>query len=341
MSATGRGAPAQSATADREIVISRVISAPRELVFEAFTEVRHLSRWWGPEGFTTTTRAFEFRVGGEWDFVMHGPDGTDYQEWISWTEIAPPERIALLHGEYRGDGEARQGRCGDPRRGVAEGRLMARSRKTPADELAEVDERIAALVKEDEGLSAQRGDAEALFESFESRRSDAMLLRRLGEEVEVPDEAEQARLQRVVSQAKDEQGVILRERRQREEERLKIIAAGLPHFDTEAEESARAYEALGQALLAALADFQAGGQAKGAGWGRLREGRKELGLDQMPGVGYHDLGHLRGEIAEAIRTAWPANSEERWRELKAREQAPPGARLGNAEALAKFSSAAA
>src|SRR5213082_846886 len=92
MSGTGRGAPAQLATADREIVISRVISAPRELVFEAFTEVRHLSRWWGPEGFTTTTRAFEFRVGGEWDFVMHGPDGTDYQEWISWTEIAPPER---------------------------------------------------------------------------------------------------------------------------------------------------------------------------------------------------------------------------------------------------------
>src|ERR1700674_3617201 len=106
MSATGRGAPAQSATADREIVISRVISAPRELVFEAYTEVRHLSRWWGPEGFTTTTRAFEFRVGGEWDFVMHGPDGTDYQEWISWTEIAQPERIALLHGESRGDPNA-------------------------------------------------------------------------------------------------------------------------------------------------------------------------------------------------------------------------------------------
>src|SRR6476660_8446624 len=106
MSATGQGAPAQSATADREIVISRVIGAPRELVFEAFTEVRHLSRWWGPEGFTTTTRAFEFRVGGEWDFVLHGPDGTDYQEWIFWTEIAPPARIALLHGESRGDPNA-------------------------------------------------------------------------------------------------------------------------------------------------------------------------------------------------------------------------------------------
>jgi uncharacterized protein YndB with AHSA1/START domain len=103
MSATERGAPAQSATADREIVISRVIDAPRELVFEAFTEVRHLSQWWGPEGFTTTTRFFEFRVGGVWDFVMRGPDGTDYQEFISWTEIVPPERIRLLHGESRDD----------------------------------------------------------------------------------------------------------------------------------------------------------------------------------------------------------------------------------------------
>ena len=106
MSTTGPGAPAQSATADREIVISRVIDAPRELVFEAFTEVRHLSQWWGPEGFTTTTQSFEFRVGGEWDFVMHGPDGTDYSEWITWAEITPPERIALVHGESRGDPNA-------------------------------------------------------------------------------------------------------------------------------------------------------------------------------------------------------------------------------------------
>src|SRR5215213_2906549 len=106
MAETGRDAPAPSATADREIVISQVINAPRELVFEAFTEVRHLSRWWGPEGFTTTTRAFEFRVGGAWDFVMHGPDGTDYQEWISWTEITPPERIALRHGDSRDDPNA-------------------------------------------------------------------------------------------------------------------------------------------------------------------------------------------------------------------------------------------
>jgi uncharacterized protein YndB with AHSA1/START domain len=93
-------------TADREIVISRLIGARPDVVFEAFTEVRHLSRWWGPAGFSTTTRSFEFRVGGEWDFVMHGPDGTDYQEWITWREIVPGARIALLHGESRDDPNA-------------------------------------------------------------------------------------------------------------------------------------------------------------------------------------------------------------------------------------------
>jgi uncharacterized protein YndB with AHSA1/START domain len=106
MSAAGQGAPAQSSRADREIVISRVIDAPREIVFEAFTELRHLSRWWGPQGFTTTTQSFQFCLGGEWEFVMRGPDGTDYAEWISWTEIAAPERIALLHGAFRGDPNA-------------------------------------------------------------------------------------------------------------------------------------------------------------------------------------------------------------------------------------------
>jgi uncharacterized protein YndB with AHSA1/START domain len=106
MSDMGRGPMTHLATADREIVISRSIDAPRALVFEVFTELRHLSQWWGPEGFTTTTRAFDFRVGGEWDFVLHAPDGTDYQEWILWTEISPPERIAMRHGEFRGDPNA-------------------------------------------------------------------------------------------------------------------------------------------------------------------------------------------------------------------------------------------
>jgi len=117
MSATAREEAA--APDDREIVVSRVIDAPRELVFEAFTEVRHLSRWWGPDGFTTSTRSFEFRVGGVWDFVMHGPDGTDYPEWITWTEIASPERIAMIHGESHDDPNAFESVLTFERDGVA------------------------------------------------------------------------------------------------------------------------------------------------------------------------------------------------------------------------------
>jgi uncharacterized protein YndB with AHSA1/START domain len=106
MTTSSNRSESDHATADREILISRIIGAPRQFVFAAFTQVRHLSRWWGPEGFTTTTRSFEFRAGGVWDFLMHGPDGTDYQEWITWTEIIPPERIALVHGESRDDPNA-------------------------------------------------------------------------------------------------------------------------------------------------------------------------------------------------------------------------------------------
>ncbi len=97
---------AQTDAGDREIVISRTIDGPRDVVFEAFTDVRHLAHWWGPDGFTTTTRAFEFRVGGVWEFSMRGPDGTVYPEWIMWTDISEPERIAMIHGEYRDDPNA-------------------------------------------------------------------------------------------------------------------------------------------------------------------------------------------------------------------------------------------
>lgn len=95
-----------SATSDREIVVTRIIEGPRPLVFEAYTDPRHLAHWWGPNGFTTTTRAFEFRPGGVWDFVMHGPDGTDYPNWIEWREIEPPERLVFLHGDRPDDPRA-------------------------------------------------------------------------------------------------------------------------------------------------------------------------------------------------------------------------------------------
>jgi uncharacterized protein YndB with AHSA1/START domain len=83
----------------RSIIVSRTIDAPRELVFEAWTAPEHLAQWWGPTGFTTTTHAFDMRPGGVWRLVMHGPDGRDYQNHVTFDEIAPPERIVFHHDD--------------------------------------------------------------------------------------------------------------------------------------------------------------------------------------------------------------------------------------------------
>lgn len=93
-------------TPDREIVVSRVVEGPPSLVFEVFSDESHLDRWWGPDGFSITTEVFEFAVQGEWVFVMHGPDGTDYPNWVRFQEITPPQRIVLQHGERPDDPEA-------------------------------------------------------------------------------------------------------------------------------------------------------------------------------------------------------------------------------------------
>jgi len=83
----------------RSIIGMREFDAPRDLVFAAFTDPKHLAQWWGPNGFTTTTHSFDFRPGGVWRFVMHGPDGRDYQNRVTFEEILPPERIVYRHGD--------------------------------------------------------------------------------------------------------------------------------------------------------------------------------------------------------------------------------------------------
>jgi uncharacterized protein YndB with AHSA1/START domain len=82
----------------RSIIATRVFDAPRELVFEAWSDPKHLAQWWGPDGFTTTTQAFAMRPGGIWRFVMHGPDGRDYENRITYDEIVKPELIRYHHG---------------------------------------------------------------------------------------------------------------------------------------------------------------------------------------------------------------------------------------------------
>jgi uncharacterized protein YndB with AHSA1/START domain len=94
-------------TADREIVISRVVDAPRDLVFKVWTSPEHIREWWGPDGFSTTINSIEVRPGGVWDFIMHGPDGTDYVNKITFREVTEPERLVYDHGDGSEDDPSR------------------------------------------------------------------------------------------------------------------------------------------------------------------------------------------------------------------------------------------
>jgi uncharacterized protein YndB with AHSA1/START domain len=88
---------------DRELVITRVFDAPRELVWLAWTDPSHVVHWWGPHGFTATIRQMDVRPGGVWLFVNHGPDGVDYENKIVYREIVKPERLVYIRGGGEGN----------------------------------------------------------------------------------------------------------------------------------------------------------------------------------------------------------------------------------------------
>lgn len=85
--------------AERSVEISRLIKAPRELVWKAMTEPEHQNQWWGPDGFHNEDMKMDFRVGGEWSFIMIGPDGTRFPNHAVFKEITPPSRWVFDHGD--------------------------------------------------------------------------------------------------------------------------------------------------------------------------------------------------------------------------------------------------
>src|ERR1700719_247021 len=95
-------------TPDREIVISRIVNAPREMVWEAFTDPKQVVQWWGPNGFTTTIHEMDVRPGGRWRHTMHGPDGADYPNQSVFIEVVEPERIVYSHGGGKKGGPGAQ-----------------------------------------------------------------------------------------------------------------------------------------------------------------------------------------------------------------------------------------
>ena len=80
---------------EREIVMTRVFAAPRARVWGAFADPWQLLQWWGPKDFRTTITEMDLRAGGKWRLVMHGPDGTNYPNEMTFLEVVPLQKVVL------------------------------------------------------------------------------------------------------------------------------------------------------------------------------------------------------------------------------------------------------
>jgi uncharacterized protein YndB with AHSA1/START domain len=81
--------------AERVLVLTRLLDAPRHLVFQVWTQPQHLTRWWGPNDFTLPHCEVDFSEGGKYKFCMHAPDGSDHWVWGVYEEIVAPERLVF------------------------------------------------------------------------------------------------------------------------------------------------------------------------------------------------------------------------------------------------------
>jgi uncharacterized protein YndB with AHSA1/START domain len=84
---------------DLALTTSRIVDASPARVYAAFEDPKQLTRWWGPDGFTSTFETFDFRTGGAWKFVLHGPDGKDYPNVNRFVELVRDARVRLQHVE--------------------------------------------------------------------------------------------------------------------------------------------------------------------------------------------------------------------------------------------------
>ena len=101
---TARNSPIAE-PAERELVITRVFDAPRQLVFKAWTEPDRAARWWGPQGFTTLSCEMNVRPGGAWRLCMRSPEGTMHCKRGVYREIVEPERLVFTYAWEDADGK--------------------------------------------------------------------------------------------------------------------------------------------------------------------------------------------------------------------------------------------
>src|SRR5665811_1541662 len=84
----------------RTMEITRTFEAPVELLWKVLTTPEYIRDWWGPEGFTNTIKKMEVKEGGIWEFTMHGPDGTDFDNVFYYLEVKTFEKIVMEHKRH-------------------------------------------------------------------------------------------------------------------------------------------------------------------------------------------------------------------------------------------------
>lgn len=99
--------PRRTWSLDREIVLSRVIAAPRERVFQAWTDPKQIVQWFGPDGFKVDSQECDIRAGGRWRFVFTGPDGKRWDNRMVFLRVEAPRLIEMEHGSDKDDDPAR------------------------------------------------------------------------------------------------------------------------------------------------------------------------------------------------------------------------------------------
>lgn len=87
----------KSSVKDKGLFLKRTLDAPIDLVWEVWTDPKHIAQWWGPNGFTNTISKMDMQAGGEWNLVMHGPDGTDYDNKCIFREVEQNKKIVYEH----------------------------------------------------------------------------------------------------------------------------------------------------------------------------------------------------------------------------------------------------
>jgi len=89
----------------RDLKLTRTLTAPRELVFEAFTQAKHLTQWWAPRGFTMPSCEVDLRPGGDWKYTFRSPEGWEHHCHAKYLEVDPPKRIVMTQEVPDQDGK--------------------------------------------------------------------------------------------------------------------------------------------------------------------------------------------------------------------------------------------